>query len=158
MIEVAQKEDAQTIVKVMTLSIQACILDHQNDPQIMQQWLSNKTVENISIWIENSYAFVYKKNGSVIGFILLSKTGLLLLNYVLPEQQGAGIGSVLLNQVLITAKINDIQKITLESTLTAKAFYLYNQFQIIENIYEKDKLVAYLMQRETAKIVTQYMK
>ncbi|NHC05060.1 GNAT family N-acetyltransferase [Acinetobacter sp. 187] len=148
MIEIAQKKDAQAILRVIEKSIHDCILDHQNDPKIIQEWLSNKTVENISIWIENSYSFIYRQNKEIVGFILLSKTGILLLNYVLPETQRVGLGSILLKYICDVAKSNNIRKITLESTLTAKNFYLYNQFKIIENIYEKDKLIAYLMEKE----------
>ncbi|MFT4021901.1 MAG: GNAT family N-acetyltransferase [Acinetobacter sp.] len=148
MILSATRNDVKNIVHVITLSIQACTLDHQENPEIIQKWLSNKTVENISIWMKNSFAFIYKKEGEVIGFILLSKAGVLLLNYILPDQQGVGIGSALLNQVIDTAKEKSIQKIALESTLTAKEFYLSKKFKIIEEIYENNQLVAYRMERE----------
>ena len=147
MLELAQQKDAQAILNVVTLSIEACTLDHQNDPDIIQSWLSNKTLENMKLWIEKSYSFTYKKNGNIIGFILLSKEGNLLLNYVLPDQQGMGIGSALINHIIGICKSNNIEKIKLESTLTAKNFYLCNNFKIIEEIYENNNLVAYRMER-----------
>lgn len=147
MLELAQQKDAQAILNVVTLSIEACTLDHQNDPDIIQSWLSNKTLENMKLWIEKSYSFTYKKNGNIIGFILLSKEGNLLLNYVLPDQQGMGIGSALINHIIGICKSNNIEKIKLESTLTAKNFYLSNNFKIIEEIYENNNLVAYRMER-----------
>jgi len=148
MIEIAQKKDAQAILRVIENSIYECLLDHQNDPEIIKEWLSNKTVENVSVWIENSYSFIYKQDDEIVGFILLSKSGGLLLNYILPEKQGIGLGSVLLKYICDIARSNNIPKITLESTLTAKKFYLYNQFKIIESIYENNKIVAYLMEKK----------
>lgn len=147
MIKLAQKQDAQAILNVVTLSIKACILDHQNDPDIIKSWLSNKTLENLEIWIEKSYSFIYKKNENIIGFILLSEEGELFLNYVLPDQQGIGIGSALINHIIGICKSNNIKKIKLESTLTAKNFCLFNNFKIIEEIYENNNLVAYRMEK-----------
>lgn len=148
MIEIAKKSDAQEIANIIISSIKKCSLDHKNDPKIIEDWLSNKSLENISLWIDNTYSFVYRKNSKLIGFISFSKKGLILLNYTLPENQGEGVGSELLTHVLNIALEINIKKITLESTLTARDFYLHHNFKIIKEIIENNTLIAYLMEKE----------
>ncbi len=153
-------QEVEQIVEVISESIRSCILDHHNDQNIINQWLANKTVENLVAWITANYSLVYKHNNDVVGFFMASLPkqenhySEILLNYVLPKYQGQGIGK----QLLLTAK-NELVKqgingLIAESTITAKDFYQHNEFAIQKEIYEesvlenrqKDKiLVAYQM-------------
>ncbi|MDR7017345.1 GNAT family N-acetyltransferase [Acinetobacter sp. 3657] len=148
MIEIAQQQDAKVILNVIKKSIVSCSLDHQDNQNVIDEWLSNKTEENIINWINNSYSYVYKKDNKIVGFILMSKGGVILLNYVLPDYQGDGIGSAMIDFIISLS--HQLDKITLESTLTAKKFYERKNFIILEEIYEYEKLVGFKMQLRLA--------
>lgn len=52
---------------------------------LIQDWISNKTPENIFTRINNNYAYIaISENYTVVGFIMMSKRGEILLNYILP--------------------------------------------------------------------------
>ncbi|WP_019673643.1 GNAT family N-acetyltransferase [Psychrobacter lutiphocae] len=148
MIELAKIADAKDIANVIRESILSCVADHQNDPVAIEQWLANKTQSNVEQWISNNYALVYQYDEQIVGFILVSKKGEILLNYVKPESQGQGVGKQLLNRTKADYLQQGITRLTAESTLTAKPFYLANDFKVIKEVLENDQLVAYQMQSE----------
>ncbi|QHI27635.1 hypothetical protein Ahae2126ch_16670 [Acinetobacter haemolyticus] len=47
MIEIAQQQDSKAILNVIKQSIESCSLDHDNNQNVIDEWLSNKTEENI---------------------------------------------------------------------------------------------------------------
>lgn len=147
MIEIAQQQDSKAILNVIKQSIESCSLDHDNNQNVIDEWLSNKTEENIINWINNSYSYVYKKDNKIVGFILMSKGGVILLNYVLPDYQGDGIGSAMVDFVISLSSSYQIDKIKLESTLTARKFYESKEFVILEETYEHEKLIGFKMER-----------
>lgn len=148
MIETAQIKDADKIATLIKASINACVDDHHNDKFIIEQWSSNKTAENIKQWIEQNFAVSFKINDDIVGFLLMSNKGELFLNYVLPSHFHQGIGNALMANAIECCQQNHIQYIHLESTLTAKDFYLSKGFDILQPIYENEKIVAYEMQLE----------
>ncbi|QER40942.1 GNAT family N-acetyltransferase [Acinetobacter suaedae] len=147
MIEIAQQQDSKEILNVIKQSIESCSLDHDNNQNVIDEWLSNKTEENIINWINNSYSYVYKKDNKIVGFILMSKGGVILLNYVLPDYQGDGIGSAMVDFIISLSSSYQIDKIKLESTLTARKFYESKEFVILEETYEHEKLIGFKMER-----------
>ncbi|QBQ17559.1 GNAT family N-acetyltransferase [Acinetobacter haemolyticus] len=147
MIEIAQQQDSKAILNVIKQSIESCSLDHDNNQNVIVEWLSNKTEENIINWINNSYSYVYKKDNKIVGFILMSKGGVILLNYVLPDYQGDGIGSAMVDFIISLSSSYQIDKIKLESTLTARKFYESKEFVILEETYEHEKLIGFKMER-----------
>ncbi|AZN67630.1 GNAT family N-acetyltransferase [Acinetobacter haemolyticus] len=147
MIEIAQQQDSKAILNVIQQSIESCSLDHDNNQNVIDEWLSNKTEENIINWINNSYSYMYKKDKKIVGFILMSKGGVILLNYVLPDYQGDGIGSAMVDFIISLSSSYQIDKIKLESTLTARKFYESKEFVILEETYEHEKLIGFKMER-----------
>ncbi|EEH69446.1 MULTISPECIES: GNAT family N-acetyltransferase [Acinetobacter] len=147
MIEIAQQQDSKAILNVIKQSIESCSLDHDNNQNVIDEWLSNKTEENIINWINNSYSYMYKKDNKIVGFILMSKGGVILLNYVLPDYQGDGIGSAMVDFIISLSSSYQIDKIKLESTLTARKFYESKEFVILEETYEHEKLIGFKMER-----------
>ncbi|MCU4387218.1 GNAT family N-acetyltransferase [Acinetobacter haemolyticus] len=147
MIEIAQQQDSKAILNVIKQSIESCSLDHDNNQNVIDEWLSNKTEENIINWINNSYSYMYKKDNKIVGFILMSKGGVILLNYVLPDYQGDGIGSAMVDFIISLSSSYQIDKIKLESTLTARKFYESKEFVILEETYEHEKLISFKMER-----------
>lgn len=152
MIEKAELKDIPEILHVIQDSILSCIEDHHNDTEAINMWLANKTAENLKLWIEKNLAFIHKDR-EVDGFILVTYSGTILLNYVSPKKQNKGIGSKLLSYVKLILSEIGINKILLESTLTAQEFYKKNHFQLVESIYDKEKLVGFLMCLELPEIV-----
>lgn len=109
-----------------------CAIDYNNDPQIVKEWLANKTPENISQWINStnnlSLIAVDTSKDKSAGFILMNKDGEILLNYVLPDYIHKGIGKALLKEIEHIAKSSGIKVLSVVSTITAKNFYERNGF------------------------------
>lgn len=134
------KEINQLIIRSI---IEICVADHKNQYVLIQDWISNKTPKNISTWINNNYAYIaISENYTVVGFIMMSKRGEILLNYILPGYVKRGIGKALLNKLIKIAKQSKIKELTVSSTITAKPFYIKNGFiQLIDGKVKKQDLM-----------------
>lgn len=130
MIRAAQIQDIPEILKVVHDSIRSCIKDHHRNESAIQIWLENKTQSNLIMWMHYNDSWVYVLNHHVVGFIMVSDQGRILLNYISSNEQHRGIGKALLEQVIEHFKGKKIQQISLESTQTALAFYQKQGFQI----------------------------
>lgn len=42
MLEIAKPQDAEAIAHVIQTSIKACVADHHNDPQVIQDWMDKQ--------------------------------------------------------------------------------------------------------------------
>ncbi len=129
-VRIAKHADAAAICQLLRESIRAvCALDYGNDEAVLTQWLHNKTPENVIKWINaNHCCYVACQDGAVVGFVLMDDEGHLLLNYLLPQYFRQGIGTVLLREVECYAADHSIHTITVDSTITAKEFYLKQGF------------------------------
>jgi len=119
--------DAESACQVMKRSIlELCIADHENRPEILGRWLSNKTPEIVTSWIVNpKNSLLVAVNGDVIvGVGSVTDTGEITLNYVLPEARFQGISHALLKALESGAIERGNTKCTLTSTVTARRFYL----------------------------------
>ena len=61
--------EAAAICEVLRRSIiELCVLDHQNDPVRLAEWLANKTPENVASWIADpdNRIFVAVAEGKVL--------------------------------------------------------------------------------------------
>ena len=144
-IDKAELSDVKSIIQVIHNSILSCHADHHNNQASIDAWLANKTEENLALWIKHNYSLVYKQQEKVAGFLLISAKGEILLNYVEPNQQQQGIGKRLLDTAKVHYRNQGINKLSAESTITAKAFYQKNGFEVMDEIVEEGKLVAYRM-------------
>ena len=111
--------------------LEVCAPDYNNDATIIEEWLSNKTVQNVTSWIESTKLFsvvCIGTNDNVVGFGLTTLDGEILLNYVLPEFLYQGIGKKML--ALLEKKIisTGIHEIIVVSSITAKSFYERNGY------------------------------
>ena len=91
MIRAATVQDAQTILAVHRAT-RAAAYAHLGTPE---QAAGQSTVESWSLSIETSQAWVFERDGVIIGFVLL-QGDLLRELYVLPSAQGTGAGRALL--------------------------------------------------------------
>ena len=93
---------AEDICHVLIKSIkELCLADHQNDPAKLENWLRNKTPENIKTWIENSsvnFLVALSEQEKIIGVSMISNEGKILLNYLLPDYIGRGVEKLMLNE------------------------------------------------------------
>jgi len=124
------REDAAAICRVLRESITGCCsADHHDDPEILSRWLSNKTIENVEMWVNasNSVAFVALREGQVLGVSLISGEELALC-YVVPEALHQGAGKALLQSAENAAFARGVDSLKLESTRTALPFYSRNGF------------------------------
>lgn len=130
MIRAAKIQDIPEILHVLQESIRSCVLDHQREESKIQAWLEKMTHSNLLLWMHYNDSWIYSMNQQTVGFIMVSDIGKILLNYTLPDVQGQGIGTSLLNSVIAHLKLRELEQITLDSTQTAMAFYQKQGFQI----------------------------
>ncbi len=126
MIRKAKQSDAKDFCNVIRTSIiKLCKMDHSDDPEVLKEWLENKTIENCEKWILsiNTNTFVAEHNGNIVGIADIGHNGHLYLCYLLPEVKGLGIGKKLLVEAEKSVLNLGLDKLTLDSTLSSKGFY-----------------------------------
>lgn len=119
-------EDASAACQIMRRSIaELCVADHHNDPAILQRWLSNKTPEIFKTWIKpDNSLLVVVENNSILAVGCVTHTGKITSNYVSPDARFRGVSSALLTALEHRARERGNEKCELESTETARRFYL----------------------------------
>lgn len=125
-IRIAAPTDAFAACNVLRRSIsECCIVDHRNDPAILDAWLGNKTPQMVASWFESptNFSLVAVEQGEVIGVALLTGAGKLALCYLLPEARGKGVGKALLARMEQTACNWGVKALQLHSTATGEAFF-----------------------------------
>ncbi|MDD3182280.1 MAG: GNAT family N-acetyltransferase [Alphaproteobacteria bacterium] len=123
----AKLEDATAICEVLRQSVtNLCIGDHKNDPAILGAWLGNKTPETLKSWIEDSSSqmLVATEGDEVLAVGAIMDAGEITLNYVLPSARMRGISKKMVMALEARAKERGAKTCTLNSTGTARRFYL----------------------------------
>jgi GNAT superfamily N-acetyltransferase len=122
----AISDDASAACQTMQRSIaELCAADHYNDPTILQRWLSNKTPEIFRTWIKpDNSLLVAVENASILAVGCVTHTGEITLNYVSPDARFRGVSSALLTALERRAREGGNETCELESTETARRFYL----------------------------------
>ena len=123
--------DAEAACQVLRRSIiECCEEDHHNDLDLLEAWLHNKTPESVRSWLQSPGAFsiVTMVEGAVVGFALSSPSGEVMLCYMLSEVRFTGAGKAMLRAIEAYTSAAGVQSLHLESTSTARAFYLRNGF------------------------------
>jgi|RhiMetdeSRZDD1v2_1073273.scaffolds.fasta_scaffold683983_3 GNAT superfamily N-acetyltransferase len=130
-IRVATETDAEAACQVLRRSItECCVEDHHNDPSLLADWLRNKTPDNVRKWLraDRCYGVVAETDGSLVGFAMLLHSGEVFLCYLVPEARFTGVGRALLAAMEAEARRRGIRELYLDSTKTARGFYLRNGF------------------------------
>lgn len=126
----ASIEDAEEACRVLKRSItELCHLDHRDDGNILALWLANKTTENVRRWIKESNVFVATESGAVVGVGAITNSGEITLNYVSPEARFRGVSRALIARLEARALEFGLTRVSLESTVTARRFYLSLGYQ-----------------------------
>lgn len=123
----ANFEDAEEVALVLRRSIrELCVLDHGGNANTLEEWLSNKTAENVRLWIEapDRHVVVAEENKSILGVGGASRFGEITLNYVAPEARFKGVSKSIVAALEAHLRTLGLKQSTLTSTRTAHAFYI----------------------------------
>ena len=122
----ATPEDAPAACRTIRRSIaELCAADHHNDPDILQRWLSNKTPEIFKTWIKpRNSLLVAVEDNNILAVGNVTGAGEINLNYVSPDARFRGVSSALLTALEQRARERGNATCQLESTETARRFYL----------------------------------
>jgi GNAT superfamily N-acetyltransferase len=127
----ANVEDAAQACDVLRRSItELCQIDHRDDPGILAAWLSNKTPDNVRSWIANpnTYVVVATDGAAIMGVGAIMSSGEIQLNYVSPAARFRGVSKAILKSLEAKARELGIPRCVLNSTETARRFYLSNGY------------------------------
>lgn len=122
----AEIKDAEIAVLVLRESISIlCKDDHQDDPNTLEKWLKNKTVDVFIKWLNDpeKYVIVAVDELQICGVGLINHCGDLDLCYVKPGMQKLGIGKAMVNTLELKAREWGIDKVRLIATFRAREFY-----------------------------------
>ncbi len=149
----AKADDARAAAQVLRRSISdLCAADHGNDPVILAQWLSNKTPENVASWMAmpNNSVLVAVEDDAILAVGAVTDTGLITLNYVSPDARFRGVSRALLRVLEARALERGSVRCTLNSTETARRFYLANGYVIDGAPVRKHGVGGYPMSKPLA--------
>lgn len=127
----ATVDDATAACSVIRSSIlECCSDDHRGDATVLEGWLRNKTPDFVRMLVlaPTAFSVVAIVNEAVVGFGSALRTGEVTLCYVAPSVRFTGAGKALLAAIEHHAARSGIKALRLESTRTARAFYLRNGF------------------------------
>ena len=130
----AVPNDAAAGCEVLRRSItELCAADHKNDPGILSRWLSNKTPEIFQEWIvqPDNWLLVALEDESVLAVGLVTDVGEIRLNYVSPDARFRGVSKAMLAALEERAILRGCTSCTLNSTETARRFYLSKGYEDI---------------------------
>jgi N-acetylglutamate synthase-like GNAT family acetyltransferase len=106
-----------------------CHMDHGGDPSAIETWTANKTPASWLTWLEaHSFFYVVEDIGRLVGVCLLSRTGEILLNYVLSDLRFCGISKLMLREVEATGRRQGMSLLRVRTTRTAHRFYAAAEF------------------------------
>ncbi|CAN5514682.1 hypothetical protein BH11PSE4_BH11PSE4_30550 [soil metagenome] len=120
-------EDAASACAAMRRSItELCGADHHDDPAILGPWLANKTPHHWAEWLgyEPNTVLVAVNDDTVLSVGVVRHDGEITCNYVSPDARFKGVSKAMLAQLEATARASGNDSCNLQSTETARRFYL----------------------------------
>lgn len=129
-IRLATAGDARAACAVVRRSIaECCAPDHHQNPALIDSWTKNKTVPQFLAWMDHPAAFsvVAEHQGAIVGFAM-AQAAEIQLCYLVPESRFTGAGKAMLAALESHAAEAGVTVLQLQSTHTARAFYLRNGF------------------------------
>ncbi len=122
----ALPDEAAEACLVIRQSIEVlCAADHEGDRAILDQWLANKTPEQVRGWIETNAAGVLVGIGldGIGGVGAVVPDGTIVLNYVAPWARFCGVSKGMMRALECRAADWGQAFCSLTSTITAHPFY-----------------------------------
>lgn len=115
-----------------------CILETNSkyySKQEIQEWISAVTIDNIKNQLNNSSWIILTDQNRIVGFAQYCKEDKELFQLQIdPDLQGKGYGKQLYEYIETDFRRNNIQQISLYSTLNAIEFYKNLGFEITKEI------------------------
>lgn len=145
-----KKEDIKCVQKIAQVSWNAAYKD-LIPRSIQERFLAEAySLEMLQNRLQNTYLYIAVKDGKKVGFANFSpvtKSGLTELGaiYILPEEQGQGIGTALLNKGI--QSLNNVEEVLLhveKNNQTALNFYRKKGFVKIDIV--RDFLYDYTLE------------
>ncbi|VAW63986.1 hypothetical protein MNBD_GAMMA08-2235 [hydrothermal vent metagenome] len=136
-------ENTEEIVTLLKRSIiEICGPDYDNSKTILNNWLVNKTPENLTKWIKdkNNISVSAIVDEKIVGFCMANVNGEILLLYVLPNNICEGIGRSMYLYIENILKAKNVKIVTAFSTITAAPFYNHMGFNRNEDSKELDEM------------------
>ncbi len=126
----ARVEDAKAIAVILKTSRQSAMpyLPHDHTPEEDHAFVRDVVMKECKV-------YVAEDNVEIMGFIAFKDNWIDHL-YLLPEAQGKGIGSSLLNIAL--GKANEYQLWTFQRNTAARAFYEAKGFKVVRETDGQD--------------------
>ena len=101
----------------------------------------------------NNYWIVALDGETIAGTALMSNNCEIHLCYLLPEYLGRGFGKAMLNEIMDYARASGLKKVMLESTRTARVFYLRNGFVETGTIMGLGLIPCFTMEHHSVSMV-----
>ena len=90
---------------------------------------------HITLWdrsLLEHYSIVCEKEGRIIGFGDLDKSGYLDRLYVHKDYQGCGVATTIVNELEHYAKKNNVEKMLTDASITARPFFEKRGYEVIK--------------------------
>lgn len=146
-IKPAQSANAEDMVTLSRRSItELCAADHGNEPQLLAEWLGNKTIKQMIDWIEqpDNYVINVYFDEVMVATGGVNIHGRILRNYVHPEYRFKGISKAIMATMEKHLRGLGLKQATLESSKTAFEFYLSCGWKLIETDGDKIEMIKIL--------------
>lgn len=134
--------DGRGAINVLHRSIsELCVVDHGGDARDIAEWISNKTEATWGAWVKRKDAsvFVAEKADEIVAVGMIDGQGQILLNYVRPDVRFSGISKAVLKVLEDTARQTGMKRCFLESTKTARQFYIRCGYEPIDTSLSLEK-------------------
>lgn len=135
MIRKLSKKDVPKIVEIHRDCINTCNAQCYTSSQI-HEWASDVSEENVFAQLKSSSWIVIEDKNKIVGFAQYSlKNKDLYQVQIDKEEHRKGYGKMLCEYIFNDFKQNNIEEISLYSTLNAVPFYLSLGFEKVKEIY-----------------------
>lgn len=128
----ATSADIPAMSAVLIASItELCVPDHGGAPHAIAAWTRNKTEDGVAAMLANPQQdfYVAECDGAVLAVGAVSQAGEIKLNYVAPRARFSGVSKAMLAHLEGALVAMGHWEGRLESTRTARAFYLSQGWQ-----------------------------
>ena len=133
LIKRAEIEDLEAVLSLYYDTVKLINSEHYSHEQI-EAWLDDETrPQRFSEKIENQLFYVCKnENDELLGFSSITEDGYLDMLYASNKLQRKRVGTLLLEQMLIAAKIRHLESIEADVSITAVPFFKSHGFEIVK--------------------------
>ncbi len=128
----AKRSDINEITKLFRNTIQTVNKDDYSAQEIIAWSNGADVTTNWIDRIDNHYFLIAKIDTLIVGMASITDNGYLDVIYVHPDYQGQRLASTLLSKMITRAKDQGHTYVTSDVSITAKPFFLYKGFKIVQ--------------------------